>query len=94
MSRIRTARSFFGTPIADWDGYPFFAPGLLKVASMVCNVNHFGWPRENSSESNDMASFARPLPATPHPDTPYVVVLLKMLSVADELSDSSDEFED
>ncbi|WDI40242.1 hypothetical protein [Bremerella sp. P1] len=40
----------------------------------------------------DLDAFSRPLPPNPHPDTPYVVVLLKMLSVADEVSDG-DEFE-
>ncbi|MFN3149166.1 hypothetical protein [Bremerella sp.] len=59
---------------------------------MVCNVEHFQWPQSRSQSSVDMESFSRPLPVNPHPDTPYVVVLLKMLSVADEISDG-DEFE-
>lgn len=59
---------------------------------MVCNVNHFQWPQSNSNDPMDLDAFSRPLPPNPHPDTPYVVVLLKMLSVADEVSDG-DEFE-
>lgn len=59
---------------------------------MVCNVNHFQWPQSHSNPDMDMESFSRPLPPNPHPDTPYVVVLLKMLSVADEISDG-DEFD-
>ncbi|QDU77175.1 hypothetical protein Pan97_42370 [Bremerella volcania] len=59
---------------------------------MVCNVNHFQWPQSRSSADVELESFSRPLPPNPHPNMPYVVVLLKMLSVADEISDG-DEFE-
>jgi len=66
--------------------------GLLKDALMVCNVDHFQWPRNNSESNVDLESFSRPLPPNPHPDTPYVVVLLKMLSVADDVAEG-DPFE-
>ncbi|MEW4565654.1 hypothetical protein AB1K70_24240 [Bremerella sp. JC770] len=59
---------------------------------MVCNVNHFQWPQSRSNSVVELESFSRPLPANPHPDTPYVVVLLKMLSVADDVADG-DELE-
>ncbi len=71
---------------------PKSSPGLLKDASMVCNVNHFQWPNSRSNSTLELESFSRPLPPNPHPDTPYVVVLLKMLSVADDVSDG-EEFE-
>ena len=65
---------------------------MLKDASMVCNVNHFQWPHSGSNSQMDLESFSRPLTENPHPDTPYVVVLLKMLSVADDVSEG-DEFD-
>ncbi|MFA8019798.1 hypothetical protein [Bremerella cremea] len=54
---------------------------------MVCNVDHFRWPKKNVPTSLELESFSRPLPVQPHPETPYVVVLLKMLSVADDVAE-------
>ncbi|PQO30945.1 hypothetical protein DTL21_22375 [Bremerella cremea] len=54
---------------------------------MVCNVNHFSWPSTKTPTLVEIESFSRPLPVQPHPDTPYVVVLLKMLSDTDKTSD-------
>ncbi|MBA2117533.1 hypothetical protein [Bremerella alba] len=68
------------------------SPGLLKDALMVCNVDYFQWPPTSSESGVDLETFSRPLPSNPHPETPYVVVLLKMLSVADEVSEG-DEFD-
>ncbi|RCS46078.1 hypothetical protein DTL42_16450 [Bremerella cremea] len=54
---------------------------------MVCNVNHFYWPTNKTSTIVEIESISRPLSVQPHANTPYVVVLLKMLSKADEKSD-------
>ena len=57
---------------------------------MVCNVNHFSWPGQDDANEPALAGFSRPLPLNPHPDVPYVVVLLKMLSVADHHGEDDD----
>lgn len=54
-----------------------------KTPLMVCNVNQLSWSAQDDANDTTLAGFARPLPPNPHPDVPYVVVLLKMLSVAD-----------
>ncbi|MBI1249139.1 hypothetical protein GC197_15010 [bacterium] len=51
---------------------------------MVCNVDHFLWPLEDCDPIDSLESSTRPLLQDPHPDTPYVVLLLKMLSSSDD----------
>ncbi|WP_158265314.1 hypothetical protein [Blastopirellula marina] len=50
-------------------------------------MNYFSWPTSMTLTTVEIESFSRPLPPNPHPNTPYVVVLLKMLSDADKKSD-------
>ncbi len=56
---------------------------------MVCNVDRFPWPPESPVEES---GFHRPRVGVPHPETPYVVVLLKMLRTLDnEIEQTDDE---
>ena len=55
---------------------------------MVCNVDHFQWPLDEVQANSPFDAQLRPLPEPPHKDSPYVVVLLKILSVTDEPSDT------
>lgn len=63
------------------------SPGLLKESFMVCNVDHFQWPFDEVQSNTQFDAQLRPLPEPPHADTPYVVVLLKILSVTDQQPD-------